>query len=85
MHHSQQDTRRTYLLQAAQQHFIADHKNAVQRGQYKLLYPVVLYTCQQRLNINDLIHARLMKRSDSDKRFIRPGNMSEWNKIEIKI
>lgn len=53
LYHSQVKARRKgreYLLEGAQQHFIADHKNAVQRGYHKLLYPVVLYMSKKRVH-----------------------------------
>lgn len=38
-----------YLIQAAQEHFIADDKNAVERRRHKVLYPVVLCTVTNKI------------------------------------
>lgn len=48
-----------YLLQASQQHFIADHKNTVQGGEQELFYPMVLNTSKHRMYCNDLIYVRI--------------------------
>lgn len=36
------NSKQMYLIQAAQEHFIADDKNVVERRRHKVLYPVVL-------------------------------------------
>lgn len=38
------NVKQIYLIQAAQEHFIADDQNAVERRQHKVFYPVVLRT-----------------------------------------
>lgn len=39
-----------YLIQAAQEHFIADDQNAVERRQHKVFYPVVLHTATEKID-----------------------------------
>lgn len=39
-----------YLVQAAQEHFIADDQNAVERRQHKVFYPVVLHTATKKID-----------------------------------
>lgn len=43
------NVKRTDLIQAAQEHFIADDQDAVERRQYKVFYPVVLRTVTKRI------------------------------------
>lgn len=42
------NVQQTYLIQAAQQHFVADDQNAVERRQHKVFYPVVLRTATEK-------------------------------------
>lgn len=44
------NVKQMYLIQAAQEHFIADDQNAVERRQYKVFYPVVLRTATKKID-----------------------------------
>lgn len=47
---SDRHVKQIYLIQAAQEHFIADDQNAVERRQYKVFYPVVLRTATKKID-----------------------------------